>query len=582
MIKEHRQAMIKNSKSVRLFALILAISMMFSLMLTATASDAEKRNPGYRVAGTYNQQTAVFTLSFYVYGLNACGGRIALDYDEALVQHVGGGSFRDSIKTASNIRKTTEGKNDSDLVSTEKGYVLFAWNPIGPAIDTLNKEYCIATVDFKLKDNVTTADFDKSTFRLQYVGSHSSRWETAAWLMDVQDGIFTNYSNCISYAGDCTTTFEYPGSDRISDKIHDVKLKILDSSGNPLVTDVRVNGETVACDSSGTASFSLANGYYRYKVSSPGYEEKAAAFSVQGSDLERIIYLAANRQLVQEARDKLKVGFAPGDSAANVTRALTLVTTGAHGCTVTWTSSVPGVIVSDGSVFPKDTETKVVLTAKIAKDGLSESKTFEVTVAPKGAPIPPTPPPTEEPGGKFEDLDSVPWAKEAIEALAEAGVIEGITETQYAPAAQIKRGDFVTLLMRMLKPEASPTEGFADVPKTSYYYEAITLAKSLGIAQGMEGNRFDPEGKISRQDMMVLTYRALVVLGYMQSDNTAQDALKDYTDKDSIADYAVDAVSNLVKIGYISGNGDNTLAPRSLTNRAEAAVFLYRIYMDVN
>ena len=68
--------------------------------------------------------------------------------------------------------------------------------------------------------------------------------------------------------------------------------------------------------------------------------------------------------------------------------------------------------------------------------------------------------------------------------LKNKGIISGISETEYAPANNIKRGDFILILTRMLSINDSFTENFADVPTTSYYYNAIGSAKATGIAHG--------------------------------------------------------------------------------------------------
>lgn len=109
-----------------------------------------------------------------------------------------------------------------------------------------------------------------------------------------------------------------------------------------------------------------------------------------------------------------------------------------------------------------------------------------------------------------------------------------------------------------------------------YYYKEIAIAKKLGITVGIGNNRFDPERPITRQDMMVLTERAMRKLDLL---NTSDDikSLEKYKDKQNIADYARISVANLVKEGLIEGAGDR-IYPKDNAIRAEAAVFLYRIY----
>ena len=55
----------------------------------------------------------------------------------------------------------------------------------------------------------------------------------------------------------------------------------------------------------------------------------------------------------------------------------------------------------------------------------------------------------------------------------------------------IKRGDFILILTKMLEINDEFSENFADVPENMYYYKAIGAAKVAGIAKG-SGNNFMP------------------------------------------------------------------------------------------
>ena len=48
------------------------------------------------------------------------------------------------------------------------------------------------------------------------------------------------------------------------------------------------------------------------------------------------------------------------------------------------------------------------------------------------------------------DLADFAWAKDAIYALKKRGIISGVSDTEFAPASNIKRGDFILILTRML------------------------------------------------------------------------------------------------------------------------------------
>ena len=116
----------------------------------------------------------------------------------------------------------------------------------------------------------------------------------------------------------------------------------------------------------------------------------------------------------------------------------------------------------------------------------------------------------------------------------------------YSPGSNISRGDFISHalqgagLLRHAKQHV-----LSDVPSGSYYYDAIAAAKALGIAEG-DGTSFRPDDPLTRQDAMVLIYRALTVMGYTLDTGTASD-LYGYDDVNRIASYATTAVCNAGK-----------------------------------
>jgi len=168
------------------------------------------------------------------------------------------------------------------------------------------------------------------------------------------------------------------------------------------------------------------------------------------------------------------------------------------------------------------------------------------------------------------------WASAAIDTLYEKGVVTGVGNNRYNPAGNITRGDFMLMLYRALdlKANTSGTSQFSDVPKGSYYHDAILVAKALGIALG-DNNRFRPNEAITRQDAMVLTIRVLNSVGKNLSKGTMAD-LNSFSDRNQVADYAVEAVATLVKAKLIQGSGGK-INPTSNMTRAEMAVFLDRV-----
>ncbi len=174
----------------------------------------------------------------------------------------------------------------------------------------------------------------------------------------------------------------------------------------------------------------------------------------------------------------------------------------------------------------------------------------------------------------FTDLAGYEWARMQIEALASTGVINGTSETTFSPGMNITRADFICMLVRALKLNETVDGNFSDVPSTAYYYQAVGIAKKLGIVMGKGDNLFLPKENISRQDMMVIISRAMKITG-KPLDESASD-LSGYNDSSRVASYAVNAAAQLIKAGIIMGSNGN-INPEGTATRAETAVIMYRL-----
>lgn len=323
------------------------------------------------------------------------------------------------------------------------------------------------------------------------------------------------------------------------------------------------------------------------------------------------------------ALDKYKVRFDAAceenfeDIPTTTSSDIELPTEGLFGSTIRWTSNAPTVISNSGSVTRQNSNRDVTLTASIMSGAASETKTFEVTVRGKSSSSSSgsgsggsvssvggssnvntggaiagnnsgviTTPPTgqevvdeliqqrEEAENRFTDIGSVSWARDAINGLYDAGIINGKTETTFAPNDNVTRAEFAKMLMGVfgLNSDAFTTSSFYDVSTSDWYFQSVESAYNLGIINGVAPAYFDPNANITRQDMAVMVVRAATVSG--KAIPTVNEA-KTFADEASIADYAKDAVSTLQVGGIIDGVTDTTFAPTDNATRAQAAKILY-------
>ncbi len=175
----------------------------------------------------------------------------------------------------------------------------------------------------------------------------------------------------------------------------------------------------------------------------------------------------------------------------------------------------------------------------------------------------------------FIDLGNHAWAEDSINALADEGIIKGTSATTFAPANNITRADYAILLVRAFKLESDNEENFADVNASDYFARELAIARNTGIVAGIGDNKYAPRNTITRQDMMVILYRALTKMGVELTPIEGID-VESYADYADVADYAKEAVKALVEAGLVNGKGDK-LAGSDFTTRAEVAVLLKRV-----
>ena len=188
------------------------------------------------------------------------------------------------------------------------------------------------------------------------------------------------------------------------------------------------------------------------------------------------------------------------------------------------------------------------------------------TVEPSLTPIPET-------KYGFSDIASVPWATEAILTLKDMGVINGRTNTEFAPNDNVTREEFVKMIV--LLADITVEHGdvtFDDVSESDWFYTPIKAARQKNIINGISDTSFGVGQKITRQDMAVIIKN---VLAYFNVTLSKKDLT--FTDKEQISDYALDSVSRLVAKGIINGYDDNIFKPKGFATRAEAAKMLYGI-----
>ena len=176
----------------------------------------------------------------------------------------------------------------------------------------------------------------------------------------------------------------------------------------------------------------------------------------------------------------------------------------------------------------------------------------------------------------FADLNTVPWAKTAINTLLGMDIVRGRSEEIFAPNDNITRAEFISLVVKAFELDKIPVGTFSDVRPEHWYYRNVMIAQNMGIVSGAGNNYFYPNQPIKREDMAVILTRTLRITG-KPLPHRDSSILDKFSDSHLISDYALSSLAVANGAGIINGKGNDILAPKELATRAEAAVMLYNV-----
>ena len=179
--------------------------------------------------------------------------------------------------------------------------------------------------------------------------------------------------------------------------------------------------------------------------------------------------------------------------------------------------------------------------------------------------------PEEVPDSTFSDVPSDAWYAEAVQYVYEKGLMQGISETEFAPNVMTSRTMLATILWRLEgEPKVDYTIAFTDVAGNAWYTEAVRWAAAKGIIEGYSDTLFGSEDNITREQMAVMLWRYL-------GSPAASGSLSGYPDAGAVSSWATQAMVWAVETGLITGNGAGQLNPQGTASRAEIATFLMRV-----
>lgn len=179
---------------------------------------------------------------------------------------------------------------------------------------------------------------------------------------------------------------------------------------------------------------------------------------------------------------------------------------------------------------------------------------------------------------QFPDVGSQDWFAEAVDVLSDQGIVQGKADGAFRPYESISRAEFSVLLSRCLGLSSGSAHPFTDIAAGDWFEPAVSALFEAGLVNGVTEDRFDPTGRVSRQQAASFIVRALNQVQPIEAAEDVVTWLQGFPDRDIIAGAHQPAVADAYRLGLVNGQRDGRFYPLAEVTRAQTAGILYAAF----
>ena len=179
----------------------------------------------------------------------------------------------------------------------------------------------------------------------------------------------------------------------------------------------------------------------------------------------------------------------------------------------------------------------------------------------------------------FTDVSRSDWYYQFVDYVTSKGYFNGVADKTFAPADNMTRAMFVTVLFRFDGAKGDRSQSaFTDVAPGEWYTDAINWAAANRIVDGVGNGKFAPNDPITRAQMCTMIERYLDLYRKAWKVTLPETgSVSVMVDENAIPAYALAAVKQCQRHGLVNGFEDGTFRPNELSTRAQVAAVIYRM-----
>lgn len=261
------------------------------------------------------------------------------------------------------------------------------------------------------------------------------------------------------------------------------------------------------------------------------------------------------------------------------TKATPVVNTQTKATTVKATTTTAKSNTKTTKLETKTAEAKPATTDKVTEpktEAKTATKATEAKVATKAR--------ETLPAGIYSDTKDN-WARDAIQAMSQAGYLSGYSDNTFKPSAQITREQAAAIYGKVLQHNLNEQElaeivtkesstSYSDVEADRWSSSAIKLVSAAGVMEGTSKTAFTPSKTMDREQFVA----SAASLAKKLNLSTPVKAEKvTFKDEASISSAYLADIQYMAQRGIVASGATENFNPKQPVTRAQAATILNRM-----
>ena len=183
------------------------------------------------------------------------------------------------------------------------------------------------------------------------------------------------------------------------------------------------------------------------------------------------------------------------------------------------------------------------------------------------------------PNINFIDVKNNHWAIDYIRFVVQRGIMVGVDKDRFDPNGKLSRAMLISMLARISKENVEAAKQVEGIPQNQWYSKDMNWAVNAKIVQKNMDGKYDPTQALTRSEMATIIGRYLEYKAIKLEESKKEISFKDMN---NMSEETMKYVNILAKYEIVVGDKTGKFNPDASLTRAETAVVMAKLVKAIS